>query len=186
MALKETPICDFGWQAPDFSLPGTDGRTYSFADVAGEKGTLIVFICNHCPYVKAVADRITRDARDLKPLGIGVAAICSNDAEAYPEDSFENMGAFARANAFPFPYLHDESQEVARAYGAICTPDFFGFDAERGLQYRGRLDASGARPGSPDLRRELFEAMKGVAETGRGPAEQTPSMGCSIKWKKAA
>lgn len=180
----QTPICDFGWTAPDFRLPATDGRTLSYADVAGPRGALIMFICNHCPYVKAVIDRIVRDARDLGALGVGVAAICANDADAYPDDSFENMRAMAEARGFPFPYLRDESQEVARAYGAVCTPDFFGFDAERGLQYRGRLDAS-RTTAAPDAPRELYEAMRQVAESGRGPAEQTPSMGCSIKWKAA-
>ena len=173
------PVCDFGWKAPGFRLPGVDGRTYGFADVAGPKGTLIIFMCNHCPYVKAVLDRIIRDARDLAALGIGVAAVSSNDADAYPEDSFDEM----KKLALPFPYLHDESQDVARAWGAACTPDFFGFDAAGGLQYRGRLDASGRNPGPADARRELFEAMKLVSETGKGPADQVASMGCSIKWK---
>ncbi|KUJ85329.1 alkyl hydroperoxide reductase [Ruegeria marisrubri] len=179
------PVCDFDWPAPDFELPGTDGRTYRLADVAGENGTLVMFICNHCPYVLAVLDRIIRDARDLKKLGIGVAAICSNDAESYPADSLENMKKMAEEHAFPFPYLHDEDQSVARSYGAACTPDFFGFNRELGLQYRGRLDASRNKAGPADLRRDLFEAMKQIAETGRGPAEQIPSMGCSIKWKAA-
>ncbi len=181
----ETPICDFGWKAPDFRLPATDGRTLSFADVAGPQGTLIMFICNHCPYVQAVIDRIVRDARDLQALGIGVAAICSNDAEAYPDDSFARMREMAERLDFPFPYLHDESQQVARAYEAVCTPDFFGFDRDGGLQYRGRLDASRRQAGPPDLRRDLYEAMREVAETGQGPREQIPSMGCSIKWKAA-
>ncbi len=185
MAMQ-TPICDFGWQAPDFSLPGVDGKTYSLADVSGPKGTLIMFICNHCPYVKAVLDKMIRDAKDLQALGIGVAAICSNDAKNYPDDSFDNMKRLSDAKGFPFPYLHDEDQSVARAYDAICTPDFFGFDADGGLQYRGRLDASRASPAPDDLRRDLFEAMKQVAETGKGPAEQIPSMGCSIKWIEAA
>ncbi len=181
----ETPICDFGWKAPDFTLPATDGKTYSLADVRGEKGTLIMFICNHCPYVKAVIDRIVRDAKALQDLGIGVAAICSNDAEQYPDDSFENMKVFAERHGFTFPYLHDESQDIARAYNAVCTPDFFGFNADLELQYRGRLDASRKEAAPPDARRELFEAMKQVAETGKGPEEQIPSMGCSIKWKAA-
>lgn len=176
------PICDFNWPAPDFTLPATDGRTYGLADVAGGKGTLVMFICNHCPYVLAVLDRIIRDATDLHALGIGVAAICSNDARSYPADSFENMRKMAESHAFPFPYLHDEDQSVARAYGAACTPDFFGFDADLGLQYRGRLDASRASAGPADLRRDLFEAMRQVAQTGVGPADQIPSMGCSIKW----
>ncbi len=179
------PVCDFGWAAPDFRLPGTDGRTYALADIAGPRGTLVMFICNHCPYVLAVLDRILRDARDLAPLGIGVAAICSNDADAYPADGFDAMVAMARDRAFPFPYLHDADQSVARAYDAACTPDFFGFDAQGGLQYRGRLDASGRQAAPPDARRELFDAMRRVAETGHGPVDQVPSMGCSIKWKAA-
>lgn len=179
------PVCDFGWKAPDFTLPGTDGRDWSLADIRGPKGTLVMFICNHCPYVQAVIDRIVRDARELQALGIGVAAISANDATDYPEDSFENMRAEAARHAFPFPYLYDESQAVAKAYGAACTPDFFGFNAGLELQYRGRLDASGRQAAAPDARRELYEAMKLVAETGRGPADQVPSMGCSIKWKAA-
>jgi peroxiredoxin len=180
-----TPVCDFGWRAPDFRLPATDGKTWSQADIRGPKGTLIMFICNHCPYVIGVIDRIVRDAAALQEIGIGVAAICANDARSYPQDSFENMMDFARVHHFTFPYLHDESQAVARAYDAVCTPDFFGFDADLGLQYRGRLDAS-PRAAAPDsLKRELYEAMKGVAETGQGPSHQTPSMGCSIKWKPA-
>ena len=176
------PVCDFGWKAPDFSLPGVDGKTYSFADVAGPNGTLIMFICNHCPYVLAVKDRIIRDATELKSLGIGVAAISSNDVEAYPQDGFEKM----KEEGYPFPYLFDESQEVARAYDAVCTPDFFGFNARGELQYRGRLDASRKETGPADLRRDLFEAMKQVAETGHGPEDQVASMGCSIKWKEDA
>lgn len=179
----ETPVCDFGRAAPDFRLPGIDGRVWTLADVRGLRGTLVMFICNHCPYVQAVVDRIVRDARDLQALGIGVAAIMSNDAVQYPEDSFDNMKAFARAHGFTFPYLFDEGQDVARAYDAVCTPDFFGYDASLGLQYRGRLDASRREAGPADARRDLFEAMKVVAETGRGPAEQIPSMGCSIKWR---
>ncbi|MGC2857722.1 thioredoxin family protein [Novispirillum sp. DQ9] len=181
----QTPLCDFGWKAPDFSLPGTDGRVWTLADVRGPRGTLIAFICNHCPYVQAVIDRLVRDARDLQGLGIGVAALCANDAAQYPEDDFPAMKAFAQTHGFPFPYLHDATQEVARAYGAVCTPDFFGFDADLGLQYRGRLDASGRLPAGPEVRRDLFEAMAAVAATGRGPAEQIASMGCSIKWRAA-
>jgi peroxiredoxin len=178
------PICDFGWKAKDFRLPATDGKAYGLADLRGPKGTLIVFICNHCPYVKAIADLLVRDALDLKKAGIGVAAINSNDAATYPEDSFDNMKAFAAAHRFPFPYLYDESQEVARAYAAVCTPDFFGFNAADELQYRGRLDASRTAP-APGARRDLYEAMMQVARTGKGPSEQTASMGCSIKWKAA-
>lgn len=179
------PVCDFGWHAPDFTLPATDGRRYALRDIAGPNGTLIMFICNHCPFVLAVLDRIIRDARDLQALGIGVAAICANDAESHPADSFDNMVKLAEQRGFPFPYLHDESQVVARAYDAACTPDFFGFNADLGLQYRGRLDASRSSAGLEDLRRDLHEAMKQMAETGRGPEDQIPSMGCSIKWKAA-
>lgn len=178
----EAPICDFGWKAPDFTLPGVDGKTHSLASLRGERGTLIMFICNHCPYVKAVVDRIVRDANELATLGVSSVAICSNDWRAYPEDSFDNMKLFAAANSFTFPYLHDETQSVARAYGAVCTPDFFGFDKDLGLQYRGRLDASRKESGPADLRRDLFLAMKQIAETGQGPREQIPSAGCSIKW----
>jgi len=180
------PVCDFGLAAPDFALPGVDGRTHGLADIAGPKGALVMFICNHCPYVLAVLDRIQRDAAELQALGVGVAAICSNDAEAYPADSFDNMKAMAAARGFPFPYLHDADQSVARAYGAACTPDFFGYNAALELQYRGRLDASRKQAGPADLRRDLFLAMKQVAETGRGPAEQVASMGCGIKWRDAA
>jgi len=176
------PVCDFGWKAPDFRLPATDGKTWSLADVRGPKGTLVVFICNHCPYVKAIVPRLVRDARDLQAAGIGVAAVNANDASAYPEDSFDNMKAFAAKHGFTFPYLHDESQEVARAYDAVCTPDFFGFNANDELQYRGRLDESKTTL-VPDARRELYEAMMAVARTGQGPREQIPSMGCSIKWR---
>ena len=182
----ETPVCDFGWQAPAFSLPGVDGRVHSLADSKGERGTLVMFICNHCPYVKAVIDRIVRDARELQAMGIGVVAISANDASHYPEDSFDYMKAFAARHGFTFPYLYDEAQDVAHAYNAVCTPDFYGFDAGLGLQYRGRLDASRKEAGPADLRRDLFLAMKQVAETGRGPREQIPSMGCSIKWKESA
>ena len=178
------PVCDFGWKAPDFRLPGIDGKTHALSDIAGPKGTLVMFICNHCPYVRSVVDRIVRDTAALAALGVASVAISANDAATYPEDSFDNMKAFAAAHGFPFPYLYDESQDVARAYDAICTPDFFGFNAGLELQYRGRLDASG-REAVPDARRELFEAMSLVAGTGRGPREQTASIGCSIKWKAA-
>lgn len=178
-----TPTCDFGWKARPFTLPGTDGRDWSLDDITGPKGTLVMFICNHCPYVRSVIDRIIRDARDLQALGVGVVAISANDPADYPEDSFDNMRAMAERLAFPFPYLFDESQDVAMAYGATCTPDFFGFNAAGGLQYRGRLDASGRQAAAPDARRDLYEAMRMIAETGHGPAGQIPSMGCSIKWK---
>ena len=181
----ETPICDFGWQAPDFTLEAIDGRSYSLSDVRGPKGTLVMFICNHCPYVRSVIDRIVRDVGDLKQQGIGVAAIMSNDTEAYPADSFDNMKRFAEENRFNFPYLIDRTQEVARAYDAVCTPDFFGFDKDLGLQYRGRLDES-KREAIPGARRELYEAMVEIAETGHGPKDQIPSMGCTIKWRPQA
>ena len=182
MVRMETPVCDFGWPAPDFTLPGTDGLHHSLAGLNGENGLLVMFICNHCPYVKAIIDRIVRDARELKPLGIHSVAILANDATGYPEDSFDNMRRIASELDFPFPYLWDESQDVARRYGAVCTPDFFGFNARLELQYRGRLDAS-RKEAVPDARRDLFEAMREVALSGRGPREQIPSMGCSIKWK---
>lgn len=185
MAAMATPVCEFGWKAVDFDLMGVDARRYTLQDVRGEKGTLIMFICNHCPYVRAIVDRLVDDVKALQALGIGAAAIMPNDTESYPADSFENMQAFAREHAFTFPYLIDETQEVAKAYGAVCTPDFFGFNAALELQYRGRLDAS-KKDAAPNVRRELLEAMKQVAESGKGPAEQIPSMGCSIKWRKAA
>ena len=177
------PVCDFGWKASEFTLPATDGRTYSLSDIAGPKGALVMFICNHCPYVIGILDRLNAEVRALQDLGIGVAAICSNDAAAYPADSFPKMVELAKVQRFCFPYLHDETQSVARAYDAICTPDFFGFNADLELQYRGRLDSSGRNPATPDTVRELYAAMRQVAETGHGPAEQVPSMGCSIKWK---
>jgi peroxiredoxin len=177
------PICDFGWKAIDAELPGVDGKTHRIFDQAGPNGLVIVFICNHCPYVKAIAERLARDSRALSEHGIGFVAINSNDATTHPEDSFDNMKAFSKKHGLPFHYLHDETQEVARKYDAICTPDFFGFNKDLELQYRGRLDASRNQPGSTDARRELYEAMKLVAETGKGPEEQVASMGCSIKWR---
>ena len=178
------PLCNFGWKAPHFTLPATDGRSYSLEQLKGRNGTLVAFICNHCPYVKSVIGRLVRDAHDLGLLGINTVAISSNDAAQYPEDGFEAMTAFAAAHRLPFPYLHDETQVVARAYDAVCTPDFFGFNAHLELQYRGRLDAS-RKDLVPDARRDLYEAMKLVAETGHGPAGQIATMGCSIKWKAA-
>ena len=180
----ETPICNFGEPAKPFALKGTDGRTYTLDDVRGPKGLLVMFICNHCPYVKAVLDRIARDVKDLKEHGIGAIAIMANDTRAYPDDSFENMKRLAEEKRLPFPYVIDETQEVARAYDAVCTPDFFGYNKDLELQYRGRLDASKTTP-IPNAIRELYEAMVQVAETGRGPEHQIPSMGCSIKWKAA-
>jgi peroxiredoxin len=186
MVSLETPVCDFGLAAPDFSLPGVDGKTWRLQDCVGEKGLLVMFICNHCPYVKAVLERIVRDSRELTTHGINSVAIMSNDPSLYEEDSFENMQAIARRFDFPFPYLLDESQAVAKAYGAVCTPDFFGYNADLELQYRGRLDASRKETAPADVRRDLFEAMFEVARTGQGPRQQIPSMGCSIKWKETA
>ena len=182
MVSLQTPVCEFGKPAPDFSLPGVDGQVWTRDRCMGEKGLLVMFICNHCPYVKAVIDRIVRDANELRPLGINCVAVMSNDPTEYPEDSFENMQRVAEVHGFPFPYLIDRSQAVAKAYGAVCTPDFFGYNAAGELQYRGRLDESRKETAPADVRRDLFEAMKQVAETGKGPAEQIPSMGCSIKW----
>jgi len=176
------PVCDFNAPAPDFELIGTDGRRYRRDAVRGPNGLLVMFICNHCPFVKAVLDKIVRDAVELETQGIGSVAISSNDPTDYPEDSFDNMKAVASRMRFPFPYLWDESQQVARAFGAVCTPDFFGYNSKLGLQYRGRLDDSGRSP-KPDAPRELFDAMLQVARTGKGPAQQTSSIGCSIKWK---
>lgn len=187
------PRGELGAAAPHFILPDTDGQLYALEECRGPRGTLVAFLCNHCPYVIAIADRLAREADALRDIGVSTVAICSNDAEAYPEDSFERMGEFARAHRFPFPYLHDASQQVARAYGAVCTPDLFGFDAELRLRWRGRLDdaprprggAPGPQSGAP-TRREMFEAMRLIAETGAGPAEQIPAMGCSIKWRAGA
>ena len=183
MARMETPVCDFGWKAVDFALPGVDGKTYTLKDVAGSNGLLVMFICNHCPYVKAVIERIVRDVRELRGYGIGAIAVMSNDPTEYPEDGFANMGELARRLDFPMPYVQDESQAIAQAYGAVCTPDFFGFNRNLELQYRGRLDESRKETASEGARRDLFAAMKQVAETQRGPADQIPSMGCSIKWR---
>ncbi len=182
MTLFKSNICDFGWKARDFALKGVDGKTYALADVRRPKGALIVFICNHCPYVKASIGRIVAEAEALREIGIGTIAIMPNDTRAYHEDSFDNMKVLAAKHGFTFPYVIDETQEVARTYGAQCTPDFFGFNAQDELQYRGRLDASRIQQVA-NAHRDLFEAMKQVAETGHGPANQLPSMGCSIKWK---
>jgi peroxiredoxin len=179
------PICDFNWPAPKFNLPGVDNELYSFGNVKGKNGTLIMFICNHCPYVIAILDRIIRDAIELESFGIGVAAISSNDTISHPEDSFENMRIMSEKNHFPFPYLYDENQNVALSYEAVCTPDFFGFNRYDRLQYRGRLDASKKETGLKSLRRDLFEAMKTISRTDHGPEDQIASMGCSIKWKKS-
>lgn len=183
MARTETPVAKLGAAAPDFSLPDPAGRRWGLADCRGERGTVIMFICNHCPYVQAAVERIVRDCRELEALGVRSVAIMPNDVAAYPQDGPEAMARLAREAGFSFPYLLDESQAVARAYGAVCTPDFFGFDAELKLRYRGRLDASTPGRVEPDAERELFEAMRQVAATGVAPATQRPSVGCSIKWR---
>ncbi len=184
MALTETPVCDFGTPAPDFKLLGTDGNYWRLCDCRGERGTLIMFICNHCPYVKAIRRRLVDVTRKLAALGVGCAAIMPNDAVSYPEDSYENMQELAKSLDFPFPYLYDETQQVAKSYGAVCTPDFFGYNADLELQYRGRLDSSRLEPAPANAKSELLEAMQQVASTGHGPEQQIPSMGCSIKWKQ--
>ena len=185
MVSLETPVCEFGLPAIDFSLPGTDSEIWTLDDCRGENGLLVMFICNHCPYVKAILDRLVRDAAELKRYGMNTVAIMSNDVNDYPEDSFDNMQGIAKENNFPFPYLLDETQQIAQAYGAVCTPDFFGYNKDLQLQYRGRFDESKKLAAAPDVRRDLFEAMKMVAETGQGPEQQIPSMGCSIKWRAA-
>lgn len=177
------PICDFGWQAPNFELQGVDGKTYSLSDIKGPNGTLVMFICNHCPYVKAITTRLTQDMKILQDKGIGVIAIMSNDTDTHEADSFENMKLFSEECGFTFPYVIDETQNVAKSYDALCTPDFFGFNANLELQYRGRLDQGTTQPPPPNSRRELKEAMIQVANTGNGPQDQTPSIGCSIKWR---
>ncbi|UCC57418.1 MAG: thioredoxin family protein [Gammaproteobacteria bacterium] len=184
MVSLETPVCDFGKPAIDFALPGVDGNVWTLESCRGPNGLLVMFICNHCPYVKAIRERLVRDTRELLDLGVHSVAIMSNDQTLYEEDSFENMQAVAREFDFPFPYLLDESQAVAKAYGAVCTPDFFGYNSSLELQYRGQLDASRMETAPPDTRRDLFLAMRQVGASGQGPAEQTPGMGCSIKWRE--
>ncbi|MBI2791478.1 MAG: thioredoxin family protein [Gammaproteobacteria bacterium] len=183
MALLKTPVCDFNKMAPDFRLLGVDGKYYSLADCSMQNGLLVMFICNHCPYVKAILRRLIEDTRTLQLAKIGCVAICSNDPTDYPEDSYPNMKRIASEMQFPFPYLVDESQEVAKAYGAVCTPDFFGYNSNLKLQYRGRLDESGIKTAPVGSKRELVEAMQMVIATGKGPKDQIPSQGCSIKWK---
>ena len=182
MVSLQPPLCDFGWKAPDFNLPGVDGARYDLARARGENGLLVMFICNHCPYVKSIRERIIRDTLELKAHGINSIAIMSNDPADYEEDSFANMKAIAQQYGYPFPYVIDETQQVAKDYGAVCTPDFFGFNANMELQYRGRLDAS-RKEAAVDAPRDLFNTMLQVARTGQGPREQIASMGCSIKWK---
>lgn len=184
MALMETPVCEFGKPAPDFALPGIDGKDWTLKDCQGPNGTLIMFICNHCPYVQAVQERLVRDTRELLAHGVKSVAIMPNDTTDYPEDSLENMKRVAQRFGFPFPYLIDRTQATAKAYGAVCTPDFFGYNAALQLQYRGRLDQSRKETAPSNARRELFEAMLQIARTGRGPEQQLPSMGCSIKWSR--
>ena len=186
MVALETPICDFGWKAPEFNLIGIDNKYYSFQDIKGTNGTLVMFICNHCPYVKSVIHRIVEDVTTLKEKGIGVIAIMSNDVndpKYGEEDSFDNMKLFSEKNNFVFPYVYDETQSVGREYNAVCTPDFFGFNAINELQYRGRLEESKMEI-IPNAKKELLEAMIQVSKTGSGPNDQIPSIGCSIKWKE--
>ncbi|MFK5948621.1 MAG: thioredoxin family protein [Methylococcales bacterium] len=183
MVSLNPPVCDFGKKAVNFDLPGTDGQHWTLEKCMGEKGLLVMFICNHCPYVKAIHQRLLRDTAELKSLGIASVAISSNDVNNYPEDSFENMQLLAKQLNFDFPYLLDETQEVAKQYGAVCTPDFFGYNSRLELQYRGRLDASKKETADKNVKRDLFDAMKQVAQTKHGPKEQIASMGCSIKWK---
>lgn len=182
MAAVESKVCEFDWPAVDFDLPGVDGKRHSLASARGPKGLLLMFICNHCPFVKSIRDRIVRDARDLEAEGIGSIAIMSNDPADYPEDSFDNMKVVAKEFGFPFPYVIDETQQIAKAYGAVCTPEFYGFNSELKLQYHGRLDES-RREAVPDAPRELYEAMLQIAGTGQGPRTQIASIGCSIKWR---
>ena len=184
MTLTKTPICNFGEKAKNFILSSTENKKVSLQEVVGENGTLIMFICNHCPYVKAIIKDIVQDVKFLEDLGIKSAAIMSNDVKNYPEDSFENMITFSKMHNFSFPYLIDETQNVAKEYGAVCTPDFFGYNKDLGLQYRGRIrelkDLKPVKTGDSDLK----NAMRLVAETGNGPKNQIPSMGCNIKWFK--
>ena len=183
MASISPPVCDFGWKAPEFNLPDVDGKLVNLKDSMGPNGLLVMFICNHCPYVKAILPRLIKDVVELKALGVNTVAIMSNDPADYPEDSPENMKKIAEEMAFPFPYLLDATQQVAKSYDAVCTPDFFGFNKNFELQYRGRFDES-RKETAPESTRELFKAMKQVAETGQGPQSQVQSIGCSIKWKE--
>ena len=182
MALQ-SPVKHETEKLVDFHLKGTDGRNYSLADVQGTNGTLVMFICNHCPYVKGVIGRLVEDVRALQAAGIGAIAIMSNDTKEYSADSFDNMKLFAKEHDLVFPYVIDETQEIARGYGAVCTPDLFGFNVKGELQYRGRVDSAASRAPSGNEKRELREAMLQIAKTGNGPAEQIPSVGCSIKWR---
>lgn len=183
MALLNTPVCDFGTKAVDFNLTGTDGKTWSLEQCQGENGILIMFICNHCPYVKAIQKLLVRDTRELLKYGINSVAIMPNDTSTFPDDSLENMKRIATEFKYPFPYLIDETQEISKDYGAVCTPDFFGYNKKMELQYRGRLDDTTPANKTNGAKRELFEAMRQIAETGKGPPKQISSMGCSIKWQ---
>lgn len=185
MPAVTTPEVQTGWKAVNFKLPGVDGKLYSLKDVKGPNGLVVMFIANHCPYVQAIIDKIVKDMADLKEHGIGAIAIASNDVKQYPEDSLENMRNLTLQKGFTFPYVYDESQDIAKAYDAVCTPDFFGFDKDLSLQYRGRLDESGMQK-TTGAKRELFEAMKQIAQTGKGPEKQYSSIGCSIKWRVPA
>ncbi|MCW8845737.1 MAG: thioredoxin family protein [Gammaproteobacteria bacterium] len=180
--LLDTPICEFGWKAPDFTLKDPDGNSHTMSAYLGEKGLLIAFICNHCPYVQGIGDRLAADARTLQDEGINVLSVMSNDYRHVPHDSPPNMKSFAERYGFSFPYLVDEDQAVGKAYGAVCTPDFFGLNAQGELQYRGRLDDAGIKGGTQRTP-ELLDAMRQIAATGTGPRVQFPSMGCSIKWR---
>lgn len=186
MVSTPTPVCDFGWPAADFDLSGNDGRRHSLATARGPQGLLVMFLCCHCPYVQAILPRLLQEVRELTSLGIGCIALMSNDPTDHPEDSWENICQWARALDFPFPCAHDDTQDIARRYGAVCTPDFFGFNHRLELQYRGRFDATGrqAAPANPPAARELLAAMTLIAATGKGPAQQIPGIGCSIKWRK--
>ena len=184
MASSPLPLHPLGWKAADFRLPGVDGKDYSLNDIRGRRGTIVMFICNHCPYVKAIVERLAKDINELTAKGIGAIAIMPNDPVRQPEDSFDNMKLVAKAHKFSFPYVIDESQQTARDYGAVCTPEFFGFDAALSLQYHGRFDSAGKGPAVPGTKRELVEAMLAIAATGKGPAQQVPSIGCSVKWRE--
>jgi len=181
--LLDTPICEFGWKAPDFTLKTPTGESVTLSERLGDRGLLIAFICNHCPYVVAIAERLAADAKTLQDEGIQVLAVMSNDYRDYAADAPPQMETFAARYGFAFPYLVDEDQSVGKAYRAVCTPDFFGFNRDGGLQYRGRLDDAGRGDGGGRTP-ELLNAMRAIAETGNGPSEQTPSMGCSIKWRQ--
>ena len=184
MALTKTPICDFGKKADHFELKSTDNKIISLEDIKGERGTLIMFICNHCPYVKAVIKEVVKDCKELEKIGVKSLAIMSNDTKNYPDDSYENMILFAKEHQFNFPYVIDETQEIAKEYGAVCTPDFFGYNKNLELQYRGRMRELKELKPIQEGKSDLLSAMELIAETGEGPKKQIPSMGCNIKWYK--